>query len=118
MLPTLPTTSPGTKRGNPERARLCLPASVGAKGEVGGLISLEASASADTAATADAGFDVRRNGSSIGTIRFGAGATAPTFIAVAATTLQFGDELAMVAPASVDASLTNLVTTIIGNLIV
>jgi hypothetical protein len=70
---------------------------------------------AGTAATADADFDVRRNGGSIGTIRFGAGVTAPTVVAAAAVTLEVGDELTVVAPASADASLVDLVVTVAGS---
>jgi hypothetical protein len=70
---------------------------------------------AGTAATADADFDVWRNGVSIGTMRFGAGVTAPTFVAAAAVTLEVGDELTVVAPASADASLVDLVVTVAGS---
>ena len=48
---------------------------------------------AGTAATADADFDVRKNGNSVGTTRFEAGSTTPTFTAAAAVTLEIGDEL-------------------------
>jgi hypothetical protein len=69
---------------------------------------------AGTGATADADFDVQRNGVSIGTIRFEVGATAPTLIAAAAVTLEIGDELIIVAPASVDASLADVTVTFAG----
>ena len=72
---------------------------------------------AGTAATADADFDVQRNGSSIGTIRFGTGATAPTFIAAAGVTLEIGDELIVVAPMSLDTSLSDFSITIAGDLL-
>jgi len=72
---------------------------------------------AGAAATADADFGARQNGASIGTIRFGAGATVPTFIAANAITLDPGDALTVVAPPSVDASLANLAITISGSLI-
>jgi hypothetical protein len=68
---------------------------------------------AGTAATADADFDVRRNGSSIGTIRFEVGLTAATYIA--AVVLEIGDELTVVAPASVDVSLADLAVTLTGS---
>ena len=71
---------------------------------------------AGTAATADADFDVRRNGNSIGTIRFGTGATTPTFTTTAAVTLESSDELVVVAPASIDASLADLAVTLAGSL--
>ena len=69
---------------------------------------------AGTAATADADFDVQQNGSSIGTIRLGVGATVPTFIAAAAVTLDTGDVLTVIAPASADASLADLGVTLAG----
>jgi hypothetical protein len=72
---------------------------------------------AGAATTADADFDVRRNGSSIGTIRFEAGATTPTFIAAAAITLEVDDELKVTAPASVDASLADVAVATSGGLI-
>ncbi|MGI9498535.1 MAG: hypothetical protein ACR2P3_00730 [Geminicoccaceae bacterium] len=72
---------------------------------------------AGTAATADADFDVQRNGSTIGTIRFGAGVAAATFIVAAAVTLEVGDELKVVATSSIDASLSDLAATISGNLL-
>ena len=71
---------------------------------------------AGTAATADADFDVRQNGTSIGTIRFTAGATASTFVAANAATLDTSDVLTVVAPASVDANLADLAITIAGDL--
>ena len=69
---------------------------------------------AGTAATADADFDVRRNGSSIGTIRYSAASTTSTFIAASVVTLEVGDEVTVVAMASVDASLADLTVTIVG----
>ena len=69
---------------------------------------------AGTAATADADFDVQGNGSNIGTIRFGAGSTTPTFIAAAGVTLEIGDELTVVAPSGVDASLADATVTLTG----
>jgi hypothetical protein len=70
-----------------------------------------------TAATADADFGVQLNGTSIGTIRFVAGATPSTFIAANAVTLVAGDVLTFLAPASVDASLANLAITIADGII-
>jgi hypothetical protein len=72
---------------------------------------------AGTTAAADADFDVRQNGTSIGTIRFTAGATASTFIAANAVTLDSADVLTVVAPASLDASLADLAVTLAGSLI-
>lgn len=73
---------------------------------------------AGAAAAADADFDVRQNGSSVGTIRFGVGATTPTFLAAAAITLEVDDELTVTAPASVDASLADLAIAFSGSLVV
>ena len=65
---------------------------------------------------ADKGFDVQQNGSSIGTIRFVAGALTLTFVAAAAITPESGDGLVVVAPASTDASLADLATTMAGGI--
>lgn len=72
---------------------------------------------AGTAATADADFDVRRNGASIGTIRFAAGSDTATFIAASAVTLQPTDLLMVVASASPDATLADVTVTLAGSLV-
>jgi hypothetical protein len=66
------------------------------------------------AATADTDIDVRKNattaanGTSVGTVRFAAGATVPTFIAASGFTLTGGtDYLSLWAPATPDATLAN-----------
>lgn len=51
-----------------------------------------------TAATAQTDFDVRRNGASVGTIRFPFGAATPTFIAASAVTFDPDDRLSVAAP--------------------
>ncbi len=68
-----------------------------------------------TAATAQADLDVRKNantaanGTSVGLIRFAAGATVPTFIAASGFTLTGGtDWLTIWAPAVPDATLANI----------
>lgn len=63
---------------------------------------------ASVAATASAAFDVQKNGSSVGTITFGAGATSATFTAASVITLAAGDVLSIIAPASADATLANV----------
>ena len=112
----LPYDFPWRKEGQPGASevvfRQVLARRVRLEADFAGSVGL-----AGTAATADADFDVRQNGSSIGTIRFGAGATAPTFIATAAVTLEIGDELTVVAPAGVDASLSDPATSVSGSLI-
>lgn len=67
------------------------------------------------AATAQTDFDIRKNatssstGTSVGTMRFAAGATAPTFIAASGFTLTGGsDWLTVWAPATPDATLANI----------
>lgn len=69
---------------------------------------------ARTAATAQTDFDVQKNGSSVGTIRFAASATSATFIAASAITLAVGDRLGVVAPSSVDATLADISVTLKG----
>jgi hypothetical protein len=63
---------------------------------------------AGTAATAQADFDIRRNGGSVGTMRFAAAATTASFIMASATTFFPGDILTVVAPASPDATLADV----------
>jgi hypothetical protein len=63
---------------------------------------------ASVAATAQTDFDVRKNGVSVGTMRFAAAATSATFIAASAITLAAGDILSVLAPATPDATLANL----------
>ena len=68
-----------------------------------------------TAATAQTDFDVRKNattsanGTSVGTVRFAASGTVPTFIAASGFTLTGGtDYLTIWAPATPDATLANI----------
>jgi hypothetical protein len=68
-----------------------------------------------TAATAQTDFDVRKNatsaatGTSVGTMRFAAAGTVPTFIAASGFTLDGGvDTLSVWAPATPDATLANI----------
>lgn len=63
---------------------------------------------AGVAATAQTDFDLKKNGSSVGTMRFAAAATTASFIMASQTTFAAGDVLTVVAPASPDATLANL----------
>jgi hypothetical protein len=63
---------------------------------------------ASVAATSQTDFDVQKNGSSVGTVRFAASATSATFIAASAFTLAAGDVLSIVAPSSTDATLADV----------
>lgn len=74
-----------------------------------------------TAATAQTDIDVRKNattsanGTSVGTIRFAAAGTVPTFIAASGFTLTGGtDYLSFWAPASPDATLANIAVSLYG----
>jgi hypothetical protein len=60
------------------------------------------------AATAQTDFDIRKNGSSIGTMRFAASGTTASFIFSSQQTLAGGDRLDVVAPASADATAADL----------
>jgi hypothetical protein len=73
---------------------------------------------AGIAATAQTDFDVQRNGTSIGTVRFPAGSATATFIAASAVTCEPGDRLTVVAPATPDATLANIAVTLAGALVV
>jgi hypothetical protein len=62
---------------------------------------------ADIAATASTVFTVAKNSSSIGTVTFGAGATTST-VSVTSTSFIVGDKLVVTAPASADATLSDI----------
>lgn len=66
-------------------------------------------AKSKVAATASTAFDVKANGSSVGTITFAAGATSATFVtAGGAVVVTAGQTLEIVAPGTADASLANI----------
>jgi hypothetical protein len=69
---------------------------------------------ADVAATAQTDFDVQKNGSSVGTMRFAASGTVASFIAASPITLAAGDRLKVVAPATPDATLAGIAFTLAG----
>ena len=63
---------------------------------------------ADTAATAQTDFDITKNGSSVGTMRFAAAGTVASFIMASATSFAVGDRLKVTAPATADATLAGV----------
>lgn len=65
-------------------------------------------AHADTAANAQADFDILKNGSSIGTMRFAAAGTVASFIVGSGQTFAIGDRLTITAPASQDSTLADI----------
>jgi hypothetical protein len=67
---------------------------------------------AKVAATTQADFDLQKNGISVGTVRFAAGGTVASYVAIAAFTMVSGDHLELVAPGSPDATLANLFFTL------
>ena len=69
---------------------------------------------AGTAATSQTDFDLQKNGSSIGTVRFAASGTVATFVSVSSTSFVQGDTLELVAPGSADATLADLYFTFAG----
>lgn len=60
------------------------------------------------AATAQTDFDVQKNGTSVGTIRFAAAATSATFISASGFTCAAGDIVSIAAPATADATLADV----------
>jgi len=62
----------------------------------------------NVAATAQTDFDIKKNGSSVGTMRFAAAATTATFIMASQTTFAAGDILTVVAPGTPDATLADI----------
>jgi len=73
---------------------------------------------AGVAATAETDLDVQRNGTSIGTIRFAASASAAVFIAASENVLEPGDLLEVIAPGSPDATLADIAITLAGTLVI
>lgn len=63
---------------------------------------------AAVAATAQTDFDILKNGSSFGTMRFAAAGTTASFISASGSTFAAGDILTVVAPASPDATLADV----------
>lgn len=71
---------------------------------------------AGTVATAQADFELRRNGSSIGTVRFAAGSATATFTLASPVSLAEGDRLELIAPTPQDATLADLTILLKGSL--
>ena len=67
---------------------------------------------AKTAATAQADFDLQKNGISVGTVRFAAAGTVASYVSISAFTMTSGDHLELVAPGSPDATLADLFFTL------
>ena len=66
------------------------------------------------AATAQTDIDIQKNGVSIGTMRFAAAATVPTFIFSSAQTFNAGDYIDFVGPATADVTLADISYTLKG----
>jgi hypothetical protein len=71
---------------------------------------------AKTAATAQTDFDIQVNTVSKGTMRFAASGTAASFIFASDVSVAAADEIEIIAPASADATLANIVWTLKGTL--
>ena len=69
---------------------------------------------AKTAATAQADFDLRKNGLSVGTASFAAAATTPSFTFGSAQGFAPGDRLEVVCPSTADATLADISLTLAG----
>lgn len=69
---------------------------------------------AGTAATAQTDFDIQKNGSSVGTMRFAASGTVASFIMGSQTTFAAADKLTVVAPGTPDATLAKVSFTLSG----
>jgi hypothetical protein len=69
---------------------------------------------ATVAATAQTDFDVQKNGTSVGTIRFAASATTASFIASSGFSCAATDVIKVIAPATPDATLANIAWTLAG----
>jgi hypothetical protein len=71
---------------------------------------------AGAAATALATFDLRKNGSAVGTASFAAGSSSASFVLAAAVSLAEGDRLELIAPNPQDATLADLTILLKGSL--
>ncbi len=69
---------------------------------------------AGTAATAQTDFDLKKNGSSIGTVRFAAAGTTASYVSISASSWVAGDILTLVAPSSADATIADIWGTLVG----
>ena len=69
---------------------------------------------AATGATVTTTFNIQKNGANVGTMVFAPSAAAATFTMNSATLFNADDVLALVAPATPDATLANLAWTITG----
>lgn len=69
---------------------------------------------ADTAATAQSDFLLKKNGTTVGTFRFAAAGTTATFIGIAQTQWVDGDVMTLVAPAVVDVTLAGFYGSLLG----
>ena len=69
---------------------------------------------ADTAATAETVFSLKKNGTEFGTATFAASGTSATMAATSETSFAAGDILTMVGPATADATLADLGWAIVG----
>lgn len=72
--------------------------------------------SAGTAATAQSDFLVKKNGSTVATLRFAASGTTCSIVTPSTTAFAAGDVLTIVAPSSADATLADVAISILGTL--
>jgi Putative phage tail protein len=70
---------------------------------------------AGVAATASTTYEIRKNGTNVGTMVFAASATTANFAMPLATTFMSGDVLTVVAPSTPDTTLANLAWTLVGS---
>jgi len=71
--------------------------------------------SAGAAATAQATFQIDKNGAAVGTMVFAAGAATASFTMASSTAFQAGDVLTIIAPSPADATLANLAWSLVGS---
>lgn len=67
-----------------------------------------------TAATAQTDFDVQKNGSSVGTVRWAASGTSASFISASGASYAAGDVMKVLGPATADATLADIGISLLG----
>jgi hypothetical protein len=100
---------PGTPTGSQVMGRIIIPRAVSLPASLTGSYS-----SSIAAATGSTTLTLAKNGTSIGSVNFAAGATSATFTFASAVSLAAGDVLTLTNQATADATLANVSVSLVG----